>query len=40
MSSTLYWQPVAPPDTTLSSGTKLLLREVYGSPVDCRLTHS
>lgn len=38
MSSTLYWQPIAPADKTLSSGTKFLLREVYGFPVDCNFT--
>ncbi len=38
MSSTLFWEPVRPADNTLSSGTKLLLREVYGFPVDQNFT--
>lgn len=34
MSSTLYWQPVKNPDTTLDDSIKFLLRERYGFPVD------
>ena len=38
MSSTLFWEPVRPADKTLSSGLKLLLREVYGFPVNLNFT--
>lgn len=38
MSSTLFWQPVAPADKTLNDGTKFLLRELYGFPVDRNFT--
>lgn len=39
MSSTLYWAPLAPPpDKTLGTGLKFILREKYGFPVDVNCT--